>query len=45
MQKKELQITGHLTTITVPVPNHRELAKGTLASIIRQSKLPKDLFA
>ncbi|HEY9170770.1 MAG TPA: type II toxin-antitoxin system HicA family toxin [Verrucomicrobiae bacterium] len=32
------------TTITVPVPNHREIRTGTLLSIIRQSQLPKELF-
>ena len=32
------------TTITVPVPDHGELRTGTLASIIRQSKLPRELF-
>jgi predicted RNA binding protein YcfA (HicA-like mRNA interferase family) len=32
------------TTITVPVPDHKELRTGTLASIIRQSKLPRELF-
>ena len=32
------------TTITVPVPNHREVKIGTLQSIIRQSQLAKDLF-
>lgn len=32
------------TTITVPVPDHSELKTGTLASIIRQSGLPKNLF-
>jgi predicted RNA binding protein YcfA (HicA-like mRNA interferase family) len=32
------------TTITVPVPDHGELCTGTLASIIRQSKLPRELF-
>jgi predicted RNA binding protein YcfA (HicA-like mRNA interferase family) len=32
------------STITVPVPNHRELAPGTLSSIIRQSQLPRDVF-
>jgi hypothetical protein len=31
------------TTITVPVPDHRELRIGTL-SIIRQSQLPRALF-
>jgi predicted RNA binding protein YcfA (HicA-like mRNA interferase family) len=29
---------------TVPVPNHREIAVGTLKSIITQSGLPADLF-
>ena len=32
------------TTITVPVPNHREIRIGTLQSNIRQSQLPRDLF-
>jgi predicted RNA binding protein YcfA (HicA-like mRNA interferase family) len=32
------------TTITVPVPNHRELDRGTLRGIIRQSQLPRELF-
>jgi predicted RNA binding protein YcfA (HicA-like mRNA interferase family) len=32
------------STITVPVPNHKELRLGTLHSIIRQSQLPRDLF-
>jgi predicted RNA binding protein YcfA (HicA-like mRNA interferase family) len=32
------------TTITVPVPDHRELKTGTLAAIIRQSRLPRELF-
>ena len=31
-------------TITVPVPDHKELRTGTLMSIIRQSELPKALF-
>lgn len=31
-------------TITVPVPNHREIKKGTLQSIIRQSQLEKSIF-
>jgi predicted RNA binding protein YcfA (HicA-like mRNA interferase family) len=39
MQKR----TGN-TTITVPVPDHDELKAGALASIIRQSGLPKELF-
>jgi predicted RNA binding protein YcfA (HicA-like mRNA interferase family) len=32
------------TTITVPVPDHRELRTGTLQAIIRQSRLPRALF-
>ena len=32
------------STITVPVPDHRELRMGTLMSIIRQSGLPRSLF-
>ena len=39
MQKKDGS-----TTITVPVPFHRELKPGTLASIIRQSQLDRTLF-
>jgi len=31
-------------TITVPVPDHRELRIGTLQSIIRQSGLSRGLF-
>ena len=44
MQKKTLQTTGDTTTVTVIVPNHREIKRGTLASIIRQSALPRELF-
>ena len=32
------------STITVPVPDHRELRRGTLMSIIRQSQLLRELF-
>jgi len=32
------------STITVVVPDHREIRIGTLASIIRQSRLPRELF-
>jgi predicted RNA binding protein YcfA (HicA-like mRNA interferase family) len=31
-------------TTTVPVPLHRELRRGTLHSIIRQSGLPREAF-
>jgi len=36
------QVPG--STITVPVPDHRELRTGTLLSIIRQSQLARSLF-
>jgi len=32
------------STITVPVPNHSEIARGTLKSIIDQSELPRSEF-
>lgn len=32
------------STITVPVPDHKELRIGTLQAIIRQSDLPKVMF-
>jgi predicted RNA binding protein YcfA (HicA-like mRNA interferase family) len=32
------------STITVPVPDHKELRTGTLMSIIRQSGLPRSAF-
>jgi predicted RNA binding protein YcfA (HicA-like mRNA interferase family) len=32
------------TTITIPVPDHKELRLGTLRSIIRQSGLPRKVF-
>jgi predicted RNA binding protein YcfA (HicA-like mRNA interferase family) len=32
------------TTVTVPVPDHRELATGTLLSIVRQSQVPRAAF-
>jgi len=31
-------------TVTVPIPLHRELKRGTLTSIIRQSGLPRRMF-
>ena len=39
MQKAEAN-----QTVTVPIPDHRELRAGTLMSIIRQSRLPRSLF-
>lgn len=32
------------STITVPVPDHRELRTGTLLAIIRQSGVPRSEF-
>jgi predicted RNA binding protein YcfA (HicA-like mRNA interferase family) len=32
------------STVTVPVPDHKELRLGTLQSIIRQSGLTRSLF-
>jgi predicted RNA binding protein YcfA (HicA-like mRNA interferase family) len=31
-------------TITIPVPDHKEIRVGTLLSIIRQSGLPRSEF-
>ncbi|MBI5153629.1 type II toxin-antitoxin system HicA family toxin [Candidatus Poribacteria bacterium] len=39
MQRQEPGITT-----TVPVPDHKELAAGTLASILRQTGLPREEF-
>jgi len=39
-----MQLRLRETTVTVPVPDHGELRIGTLASIIRQSGLPRSLF-
>ena len=39
MQRRQLD-----TTVTVPVPDHRELRVGTLLSIIRQSRVPRTAF-
>lgn len=32
------------STITIPVPNHREIKTGTLMSIVRQSQLGRSIF-
>jgi predicted RNA binding protein YcfA (HicA-like mRNA interferase family) len=39
-----MQMKKEGTTITVPVPLHDELRRGTLQSIFRQSGLAKSLF-
>ena len=32
------------STITIPVPDHEEIKRGTLVSIIRQSGIPRSEF-
>lgn len=32
------------STVTIPMPDHKELRSGTLMSIIRQSALPRSEF-
>ena len=39
-----MQKTALETTVTVPVPDHKELRIGTLRSIIRQSGVPRSEF-
>jgi predicted RNA binding protein YcfA (HicA-like mRNA interferase family) len=39
-----MQLRAEETTITVPVPDHSEVAVGTLLSIIRQSRLNRSAF-
>jgi predicted RNA binding protein YcfA (HicA-like mRNA interferase family) len=39
-----MQRRSAVTTITVPVPAHKEIRVGTLLSMIRQSELPRALF-
>ena len=39
MQKRD-----GMSTVTVPVPMHREVRIGTLMSIVRQSGVPKSAF-
>ena len=39
-----MQKVGADGTVTVPVPDHRELRIGTLMSIIRQSGVPRSEF-
>jgi predicted RNA binding protein YcfA (HicA-like mRNA interferase family) len=31
-------------TITLPMPDHHELRRGTLAAIVRQSRVPREEF-
>ncbi len=39
-----MQKADRVGTITVPIPDHREIKIGTLLSIIRQGGLPRSLF-
>ena len=39
-----MQLQSEGSTVTVPVPDHKELRQGTLQSIIRQSGLSRALF-
>ncbi len=39
-----MQKTDAGSTVTVPIPLHKELKTGTLQSIIRQSKLGREIF-
>lgn len=39
-----MQKTEAGSTITIPVPDHKEMRIGTLMSVIRQSGLPRSLF-
>ncbi|MBI1760968.1 MAG: type II toxin-antitoxin system HicA family toxin [Acidobacteria bacterium] len=39
-----MQLKAAGTTVTVPVPDYKEVRLGTLQSIIRQSGLPRILF-
>ncbi|HIK13253.1 MAG TPA: type II toxin-antitoxin system HicA family toxin [Oscillatoriaceae cyanobacterium M33_DOE_052] len=39
-----MQLRTEESTVTIPVPNYKELKIGTLQSIIRQSGLPRSLF-
>jgi len=39
-----MQMKTGATTVTVPVPLHKEIKPGTLQSIIRQSKLDRVVF-
>ena len=38
------RVSDERGTTTVPVPDHKELKKGTLQSIIRQSSVPRSAF-
>ena len=44
MRCVDVQADKTTRTITVVVPNHSEIAIGTLAAIVRQSGLSRSLF-
>ncbi len=39
-----MQRRSETTTTTVPVPDHGEVARGTLLAILRQSGVPREEF-
>ncbi len=39
-----MQLQTEASTITILIPNYKELKIGTLQSMIRQSGLPRSLF-
>ena len=39
-----MQLQVDESTVTVPVPDHKEIRMGTLQSMIRQSGLPRRLL-
>ena len=39
-----MQRQDGIGTTTIPIPDNRELRRGTMRSIIRQSGLPRSLF-
>ena len=41
---RQIQQRSEETPRTVPVPDHKELKPGTLASIIRQAGIPRSAF-
>lgn len=44
MQKRVTLQRGSETTITIPVPDHKELCIGTQSAIIKRSQLPRVYF-
>ena len=44
MQARKEDEFGHVTTISVVVPNKSEIPVGTISSIVKHAKLPRNLF-